>query len=367
MTILCFENIDKNKNIDHIDLVNLGVTIKYIKINIFFKNHFINSLFPIFNRTFPYTNYSSIILRKIDDISPDIIFCYHWDSVSTVYEIKKYPIVCFVGDPSHLPILFRKQFSLRYSNNLKILRYLSLLYFSFVTIKIHKRFMKKLLKNTIICGAFAHHHSLDLLNLGLNNVSYLQTPVPNENDLNFRKQNTFKILLVGHLRGIATLSGIEYFIDKIYPILALNLGMTNFEVHIVGGFFETLPVRLKLSLTKSNIFIKGQVNPINDEINSADIFLVPTPIELGIRVRIITGFSFGSLIVAHTANKAGIPELQHGDNCLLSDNPKGLAKNIIDVYNNKYDTNKIRFKSRQTYEQYFTPKVSTNKILSALN
>ena len=102
--------------------------------------------------------------------------------------------------------------------------------------------------------------------------------------------------------------------------------MTNFEVHIVGGFFETLPVKLKLSLTKSNIFIKGQVNPINDEINSADIFLVPTPIELGIRVRIITGFSFGSLIVAHTANKAGIPELEHGHNCLLSDNPKGLAQ-----------------------------------------
>ena len=60
-----------------------------------------------------------MILKMIDDISPDIIFCYHWDSVSSVYEIKKYPLICFVGDPSHLPILFRKQFSFRYSNNLK--------------------------------------------------------------------------------------------------------------------------------------------------------------------------------------------------------------------------------------------------------
>ena len=366
LTILCFENIDKSTNKDHADLVNLGVTIIYKKISISKKNNFINSMFPLFSKTFPYSNYSSMILKMIDDICPDIIFCYHWDSVSSVYAIKKYPLICFVGDPSHLPILFRKQFSFRYSKRFKILRYLSLLYFNLITTKFHKIFMKKLLENTRICGAFAHHHSLDLLNLGLNNVSYLQTPVPNENDLSFRKQASFRILLVGHLRGIATLSGIEYFIDKIYPILVLNLGETNFEVHIVGGFFETLPDKLKLSLTKSNIFIKGQVNPINDEINSADIFLVPTPIELGIRVRIITGFSFGSLIVAHTANKAGIPELEHGHNCLLSDNPKGLAQNIIDVYNNKFDTFNIRFKSRQTYEQYFTPKVSSNKILDLL-
>lgn len=53
--------------------------------------------------------------------------------------------------------------------------------------------------------------------------------------------------------------------------------------------------------------------------------IVPTNIPLGIRVRVVTAWSFGCPIVAHRANAAGIPEMQDGENALLADTDAELA------------------------------------------
>jgi glycosyltransferase involved in cell wall biosynthesis len=130
----------------------------------------------------------------------------------------------------------------------------------------------------------------------------------------------------------------------------------------VGGFFETMPKALKSGLNKSNIILRGQVTPADKEFLSADVLLVPTPIDLGIRVRIITAFSFGSLIVAHSANQKGIPELKHKYNGLIGNNGFEMAEQIIKVYNKEINIEEIKSNSRRTYENYFTPRAFVQEI-----
>ena len=54
----------------------------------------------------------------------------------------------------------------------------------------------------------------------------------------------------------------------------------------------------------------GESFDINYYYQKNNILLVPNEIDIGIRVRIITGLSFGAIIVTHSSNLKGIPELK---------------------------------------------------------
>ena len=125
-----------------------------------------------------------------------------------------------------------------------------------------------------------------------------------------------RVLLIGHLRGTATLSGLRFWSEEILPA-----AWPSMEWRIVGGF--DLPPDLEW--IKPHVTLVGHVVPPDHEFQHADVVLVPTPIPLGIRVRILTAMKFGCCIVAHTANAQGIPELRDGFNCRLGDGPEIVA------------------------------------------
>ena len=87
------------------------------------------------------------------------------------------------------------------------------------------------------------------------------------------------------------------------------------------------------------------INPI--------FFLVPIPVDLGIRVRILTSFAKKLPVVCHESNSKGIPELKDGINCLMSDDAKDLAEkcyfafknpeNMMEIKKNAFDLVKNKF------------------------
>ena len=85
----------------------------------------------------------------------------------------------------------------------------------------------------------------------------------------------------------------------------------------------------------------GNIDNLAQQYEDSDLLLVPTPITLGIRVRILTAMMYGKLIVAHTSNKQGIPELINQQNCLLGRSGKELSEQIIKVYKSRNGFNKI--------------------------
>ena len=72
-----------------------------------------------------------------------------------------------------------------------------------------------------------------------------------------------------------------------------------------------------MSSKKSIVNFYGESFNINDYYKKNNILLVPNEIDIGIRVRIITGLSFGAIIVTHSSNLKGIPELKNNSNCLI--------------------------------------------------
>jgi glycosyltransferase involved in cell wall biosynthesis len=303
------------------------------------------------------------------NFKPDAIFAYNWDSIASLTEIKSIPKLGIVGDPIHLPILFRRLFKLKFERKSSLWNKFKFFILENTRIRIMKLQMKTLLLSCNKCGAFAYHHSLDFLSYKIKGCEYYCTPVVDplsKKSSNYQLNKKFKIIHVGHLSGIATLSGVELLANEIVPRLNELIGIDNYELHIIGAYYENMPIEIKSKLNFHNIKIRGQINPIDDEFLSSDVIIVPTPIKLGIRVRIITAFSFGSCIVAHEVNKYGIPELKNNYNSLLSNSGYQMAEDCYKLFNDKKLLTRLKMNSRLTYENHFSLNTAGKKISNTL-
>lgn len=312
------------------------------------------------------TSVKERVKEKVNEISPDVVFIYHFEALAASTGIENFPKMTIVGDPPFSVTRERFSFFLKNWN----FKYLLLVpFYPFLYLK-YKKITVQLMNSCHLKGAFASHHAEELEKLGVESCKYYPSPI-----IDARKEivgkmpfsfpsSPFKILMLGHLKGISSITGVALFADKILPRLVKELGKENFEVNVVGAYFDTLPDKLKKKLEKEPVKKKGFLDSVAGEFLASDIFLVPTPIKLGIRLRIITAMAFGSCVVAHSANKSGIPELKDGENCLLGDSGEEIAQKLIDCHRGKYDLAKIRENARKTYETYFEPKRASGRILS---
>ncbi|MCB7128036.1 MAG: glycosyltransferase [Candidatus Brocadiales bacterium] len=154
------------------------------------------------------------------------------------------------------------------------------------------------------------------------------------------------------------------FAKEILPRLERELGPEGFKVHVVGEG-EPPPELAKL-LPRPSVKLCGRIEPADSEFLSADIQLVPTPFVLGIRLRIIVGFSFGCCVVAHTNETLNLPEMIHEENALLASDGPGLAETIIRAARDPKLRERLGVNARRTYERYFAPEVAAAPIVAEL-
>lgn len=206
------------------------------------------------------------IKATLHKINPHVLVMYHWEGISAVHGIRSFPKLGVVGDSVHLPYLYRQDFQMRCRNRDYLVDVIRRKYMNRL-VKYQKKYMRELLLDCDKCGAFAHHHAQMFRDWEIP-CEYYRTPVPDP-FLNGKRQRSLplkpKLLLLGHLKGIATLSGIDFFAREIFPLLLKRLCEDGFEIHIVGGFFETLPQQLRKLLTHPAVMVRGHISPVDGE------------------------------------------------------------------------------------------------------
>jgi hypothetical protein len=71
-------------------------------------------------------------------------------------------------------------------------------------------------------------------------------------------------------------------------------------------------------------------------------------------------------VVAHDANAAGTPELEHGVNALLGPDAGGLADGVLRIAREHVLRARLEEEGRRTYERVFAPPVAAEAILGRL-
>jgi glycosyltransferase involved in cell wall biosynthesis len=135
-------------------------------------------------------------------------------------------------------------------------------------------------------------------------------------------------------------------------------------VHVVGGYDP--PAVAGNAFEHPAVVRRGQIEPPDDEFLAADVLLVPTPLRTGPRSRIITGMTFGTCVVAHEANRLGIPELRHGENAFLAPDGPGLARATLDALADPDARTVVAREARRLYEATFDPSIAGARIVREL-
>lgn len=304
----------------------------------------------------------------LHDLAPDAIVAVHTEPLAPLMRFFDIPCLGLMGDPTHLPIWFSRVAGFRWAEPLKSMK--SLLYCAKIIPSLIKMDIQ-MLSHCSRRGVLAGHYAKWFRDRGISDCMYYPIPIADEVGPNWRierdsahNNRIFKIILLGALHGTATRLGLALFANQVYPLLCDLIGLNNFEVHIIGS--GVWPVEVPNISGNSNVFIRGYVEDLKSEILSSDVLVVPTPINLGIRVRILTALSYGQCIIAHRANACGIPELSSGKNCLLGDSGIELAQLIAKVYAEPGLRRKLEMGSRQTYEQVFAEDVAAENVLKTI-
>ncbi|QWR77116.1 glycosyltransferase [Candidatus Magnetomonas plexicatena] len=184
--------------------------------------------------------------------------------------------------------------------------------------------------------------------------------------------NVKKILFVGQF-NTPTRLGLAALYKDVLPALTKNMGQEKFKIHLVGEneFLNFQSPHFKFSnyrwlkelLAHPCIEIRGYVEDIGYEFLSSDILLVPTPIQAGLRGRIVAGLAYGSCIVTTKEEQASLPELVHMENALIASNFREMASLIAMALEDDELRERVGKNARLVYEKNFTPDVSVKKIV----
>jgi glycosyltransferase involved in cell wall biosynthesis len=297
------------------------------------------------------------VRRAVSELGAEVAWIYHFEALAASRDLDV-PRFAAVGDPPHLSALYRFRDELPHPRALRRIVRLR------TQIRHQPRVLVRFLNECAGCGAFAAHHAEWLRAQGATACEYLRTPVPDPGLGERVATDRPRVLLVGHLKGIVTLDGLRTFAREVLPRLEAELGADGFEARILGGYEP--PDELAATLDRPAVRFLGHVEDPAGEFRSATVMLVPNSIPLGIRVRILTGFSYGTCIVSHRANVPGIPELAHGWNALVGGSGAELAEAVVRAIRDERLRERLEAGARRTYEEAFAPSVAAGRIAELL-
>lgn len=273
------------------------------------------------------------------------------------------PKVCMMGDLEHQVQVFRRQ----YDDRANPLDYNDIAHLHQAAINVKNTYMPILEScQAVICSAA---HSVHWMNQQGIPAEYVPMPIVDPAFPGWRRriedmpQNPKpRILLAGHLNGIATKSGLYYLAEEILP----HLDVDAYEWRICGD--EKLDPELATRFRAyPQVQCAGYVEDIRAEVLQADISLIPTPIPMGVRTRLIECWGLGACVVAHAANSVGQPECDNGRNILLAETGDGIADFIRHAVTIGTEGRmEMGNKGRETFDQHFATPHSAGRIVEIM-
>lgn len=354
LILLCDQNTNASIFKDCQEFLKLNkvnyeiIFFNYQKKNLFNKiKNFIKSL--LFQTPEYFFYEQSKLNKKVEEIFEkenfQKIICYHFDALSSCYLNKSKNIICFMGDLMHEP---RAAGRLINVNNLfsKCINKLEEIISMRVTLNLLSKFQN--------IGFCAHHYK-EKIKKKIIHTNYYRVPIINPEkiikyEINIKDVN--KILLIGDLTGTVTISSLIYL--QKFLKNSNSIDKEYFEINIFGDG------KLKSSLKDLNnykfIKFRGVSNNISDEFDNMSILLVSNDIKVGMRVRIITAISYGLVVLTHSSNLTGIPELEHNRNVLVFNSFSELDHLLEGIKNSTIDLDKISKEGINTFNKYFNYK-----------
>ena len=168
------------------------------------------------------------------------------------------------------------------------------------------------------------------------------------------------IVFLGKMNYTPNIDAVLYFAAEVFPYVRARLPEIKF---IVVG---TSPTKEVLELARiSGILVTGYVEDPYFYLERAKIVVAPLRFSSGIQNKILEGMALRKSIVTTSKGARGIVA-QDGNQLIVADDPKYMAKKIVDLLLNKTQRNEIGFRARQLIEEHYRWDSIGDKMLKEL-
>ena len=312
--------------------------------------------------------------RHLDDHPPDMLFSY--DLTKGVFAAEglshfrgSFLKVLFSIDPKHLVLLSRLWNNVVY--NLDGQRYSNIYAMSkgmWTAWTVRKRLIHGYQKMDLHINHAAHHAAWIRRHCA-RPCYYLPNPVAPDTPPDLRPstyQGAPRFLLVGHLRGVATLSGLMYFADKVLPHLTDALRSGELVIEVIGG--DSVEPSIQRRFGEAGISFRGQISQLQltQIYRDSAAMLVPTPLALGFRTRIVDAFLHALPVVAHEANAQGFPEISKCAGCIVTRSGPQFAMATLELARNPERRKHMAAQARRFWEENGTTEHYGKRVVEIL-
>lgn len=175
-----------------------------------------------------------------------------------------------------------------------------------------------------------------------------------EDDRPFDKENP-KIVISGTMGNVQNLDGINYFLDELYRFVPENMSV------ILTGRNPSVELKEKVAQYNNVRIIENPEN-ILDIVGQCDIFVCPTRLGGGMKLRIIDGLRCGLPVIAHKVSARGYTYFMKNGIVGQFDSPEEfkdcLEKTLTDIKSERID----RYKIKGEAENFFCFDSAMNRV-----
>ncbi len=336
----------KNKKNDNVSANLLKNSLNNSSLNVILIEKDIQYSFFPWKKTFIY--YQLFKQSILSNKSFNKIVCFDIASGFECRNIKANYKTLWLGDLSYEIEYHTFLEKLKY-NKKEILNFFSMLYF--FIIKATPYFFCRSKFEKIICASLSSKKRLN--NLGLNALFY---PFPYPNNSLFTKEFLSEkvFLFYGNLTGTGSTSGLKLLFEDILPCAQKKWGVGGCKI-LIGGR-TPIDSKTKLLLEKfPEVEYIGFIENLEEIFSKINSLLIPIPIKVGNRTRVIDGLSYGIPIIGHENLQLGNPYLIDGVNCLLSNKGEDFVENMNKITIDKDLYSKLIKNGKETFKLTYDP------------
>ncbi len=184
--------------------------------------------------------------------------------------------------------------------------------------------------------------------VGINLENYKFVPPAN---------STKELAFIGSLDWMPNQEGIEWFLDKVWPIVLKKLPEMKF--HIAG---RNAPGNYKHKVGRKNVMFHGEVDNAMEYLSKYTFMIVPLLSGSGMRVKIVEGMATGRVIFTTTIGAEGLNAV-HDENIFIEDEPEKMAATIIKAMKNDEKIQQVAKNAREFIKENFDNTQIARKLM----
>ena len=165
----------------------------------------------------------------------------------------------------------------------------------------------------------------------------------------FSKDNkkTIDILFVGHMLHYPNIDGLNYFINKIFPLIKKEIPEVKFCV--IGSCIEQTNLQIK---NDTNIEVIGEVQDIRPYLSKTKVMVVPIRLGGGMKVKILEAMSAGVPVVAAKTAVKGLKVIA-GQDIYVANSANDFADKVLSLIQDESKRKTIAQNSREVIKKYY--------------